>query len=127
MDEKLTAAQIDERTLRRDLEAIVGEQGVLGGTAEMRVYDCDAYTVEKAAPSVVVLPESTEQVAAIIKVCNRLGVPFIPRGAGTGLSGGTTAIHGGVVIATPRMNRILNIDTINRRLTAQAGCVNIRL
>lgn len=93
----------------------------------MRVYDCDAYTIDKAAPTVVVLPQSTEQVAQIVRLCNRLTVPFIPRGAGTGLAGGTTAIAGGVVIPTVRMNRILNIDLVNRRLTAQAGCINLNL
>jgi glycolate oxidase subunit GlcD len=116
-----------EATLLRELANIVGAESVLSGRSEMRVYDCDAYTVDKATPSAVVLPQTTEQVAAVVKLCNRLKVPFIPRGAGTGLAGGTTAIHGGVIIATVRMNKVLSIDIPNRRLTAQSGCINLNL
>ena len=113
--------------LERELAKIVGADSVMTGRTEMRVYDCDAYTVDKAPPTAVVLPTSTEQVADIVRLCNRLRVPFVPRGAGTGLSGGTTAICGGVVISTVRLNRILKIDIPNRRMIAQAGCVNIHL
>src|SRR4051794_41000468 len=116
-----------ERILLRELAAIVGPELVMSGRAEMRVYDCDAYTVDKSTPSAVVLPQTTEQVSEIVKLCNRLRVPFIPRGAGTGLSGGTTAACGGVIIATVRMNQIIKIDAENRRLIAQAGCININL
>jgi glycolate oxidase subunit GlcD len=114
-------------TLLAELAAIVGEEAVLSDRSARRVYDCDAYTVDKAAPAAIVLPQSTEQVAALVKLCNRLNIPFVPRGAGTGLAGGTTAICGGVVISTMRMNKILHIDLLNRRLTAQAGCININL
>jgi glycolate oxidase subunit GlcD len=117
----------DNALLRRELSGIVGPEGVLSDRAEMRVYDCDAYTVDRAAPAVVALPQTTEQVAAIVKLCSRLNTPFVPRGAGTGLSGGTTAVHGGVVISTMRMNRILHVDLLNRRMTAQAGCINLNL
>jgi glycolate oxidase subunit GlcD len=123
----LPEPNVTRETLVKELAAVVGREAVLHDQGEMRVYDCDAYTVEKSAPAVVVLPTSTEQVAAVVKVCNRLRVPFTPRGAGTGLSGGTTPVHGGVVISTIRMNQILRTDIPNRRLTAQAGCVNIRL
>ncbi|HXG24279.1 MAG TPA: FAD-binding oxidoreductase, partial [Chthonomonadales bacterium] len=114
-------------TLLAELAAIVGEDAVLSDRSARRVYDCDAYTVDKAAPAAVVLPQSTEQVAALVKLCNRLELPFVPRGAGTGLAGGTTAVCGGIVISTMRMNKILHIDLLNRRLTAQAGCININL
>lgn len=113
--------------LERELVAILGRDGVLTGEAELRAYDCDAYAPEKRYPDAVVLPQSTEQVSRIIKVCNRLKIPFTPRGAGTGLSGGATAASGGVIIATTRLNKILEADVPNRRLTAQAGCVNVYL
>src|SRR2546423_8856946 len=71
----------DQAHLLRDLAAIVGEDAVLSGRSEMRVYDCDAYTVDKSAPAAVVLPQTTEQVAEIVRLCNRLRVPFVPRGA----------------------------------------------
>src|SRR5579871_660247 len=113
--------------LERELVAIVGRDAVLTGEAELRAYDCDAYAPEKRYPDAVVLPQDTQQVARIVKLCNRLGVPFTPRGAGTGLSGGATAIEGGVVIATTRLNKILEADIPNRRMLAQAGCVNVYL
>lgn len=113
--------------LARDLAAIVGQDAVLSGPAERRVYDCDAYTVEKAAPTFVVLPRTTEEVARIVRLCAERSIPFTPRGAGTGLSGGTTPVRGGVVISTMRLNQILWVDLPNRRLRAQAGCVNLNL
>lgn len=115
------------RHLIRELGAIVGSESVLSDRSEIRAYDCDAYTVDKSTPVTVVLPQTTEQVAEIVRLCNRMEAPFIPRGAGTGLSGGTTAACGGVIISTVRLNRILKIDAENRRLTAQAGCININL
>ncbi|MCS6776287.1 MAG: FAD-linked oxidase C-terminal domain-containing protein [Chloroherpetonaceae bacterium] len=114
-------------TLIRELQAIVGPDAVLTGEAELRAYDCDAYAPEKRYPDAVVLPQSTEQVSQIVKVCNRLEVPFTPRGTGTGLSGGATAIFGGVVISTVRLNQILEVDIPNRRMVAQAGTVNVYL
>ncbi|CEK18582.1 FAD/FMN-dependent dehydrogenase [Chthonomonas calidirosea] len=114
-------------TLKQELEALLGPEGVLTDPVALRAYDCDAYSPAKHFPDAVALPQDTEQVSAIIKLCNRLGVPFTPRGAGTGLSGGATAIEGGVVIATTRLNKILHIDVPNRRLVAQAGVVNTYL
>lgn len=92
-----------------------------------RAYDCDAYSLERSAPACVVLPESTEEVAAVVRWCVSTGTPITPRGAGTGLSGGSLPALGGVVISTKRMTAILEIDTPNRCLRAQAGAVNRRL
>ncbi len=116
---------VDELT--KELIAIVGSDAVLTSEAELRAYDCDAYAPEKRYPDAVVLPENTEQVAKIVKLCNRLEVPFTPRGAGTGLSGGATAVEGGIILSTMRLNKILDIDVPNRRMVAQAGCVNTYL
>lgn len=113
--------------LVRDLTALVGVDGVVADDAARAAYNCDAYTVERAEPEVVVLPRSTDEVAEVVRLCNRLGVPFTPRGTGTGLSGGATPLEGGVVISTVRMNRILHIDVPNRRLTAEAGCINLNI
>ena len=113
--------------LRRELIAALGADAVLTVEADLRAYDCDAYAPEKRRPDAVVLPENTRQVAEIVKICNRLNVPFTPRGAGTGLSGGATATVGGVIISTIRLNKILETDVPNRRMTAQAGVVNTYL
>jgi glycolate oxidase len=106
------------------LRAIVGDDGVVDNPKELLVYECDAYTIEKNLPTAVVLPRTTEQVAAVAKVCAELNVPIIPRGAGTSLSGSVLAVTGGVMIAVTRMNRILSVDYHNRRALIEAGCVN---
>ena len=108
------------------LRKIVGNDGVLAEKGERAVYENDAYPLEKAAPYATVLPSTTKQVAEVVKLCAAHGVPFAPRGAGTGLAGGTLC-PGGVLIGVARMNKILDIDLRNRRLTAQAGAVNIAL
>lgn len=113
--------------LERELIAIVGKEAVLTSEVDLRAYDCDAYAPEKRYPDAVVLPSDTAQVSRIVKLCCRLKIPFTPRGAGTGLSGGATAITGGVIISLIRLNRILETDIPNRRMTAQAGCVNVYL
>ena len=114
-------------SLRTELERIVGADGVLTDPIQLLAYDCDAYTIEKALPTAVVLPQTTEQVAAVARLATREGLPIVPRGAGTGLSGGALATQGGIVLAFSRMTRILWVDTRNRRLRAQAGAVNYQL
>jgi glycolate oxidase len=113
--------------LARDLSAIVGADAVITDPTELTTYDCDAYTIEKSLPTAVVLPQTTEQVVEVVRYANRVGLPLVPRGAGTGLSGGALAVKGGIVLATTRMNRIVWVDTRNRRIRAQAGAVNIQL
>jgi len=109
------------------LMEIVGSDRVLAGVAAERAYDCDAYTVQRRHPNYVALPESTEEVAAIVRLCNEHSIPFTPRGAGTGLSGGALPAAGGVVICTTRMRKILEIDIENRLLLAQTGCPNLSI
>jgi glycolate oxidase len=118
------APGLDRTTLGALLRAIVGADGVVDSADELLVYECDAYTLEKSLPSAVVLPRTTEQVAAVAKLCAAHNVPIIPRGAGTSLSGSVLAVAGGVMIATTRMNRVLSIDYRNRRALVEAGCVN---
>ncbi len=121
-----TASAIDAAFVA-ELKRICGAEGVLAGRDETVVYDCDAFTIQKQHPDVVVLPTTTEQVAAVVKLCAKHDVPFLARGAGTGLAGGTIPVTGGVVIALTKMKQILEIDLRNRRLTAQAGAVNLNL
>ncbi len=116
-----------DQDVARHLAAIVGADGVIADEAARATYACDAYTVDRAEPEVVVLPRTTEEVADVVRLCNRLNLPFTPRGTGTGLSGGATPLEGGIVISTVRMNRILSVDIPNRRLVAQAGCINLNV
>ncbi|HSB81317.1 MAG TPA: FAD-linked oxidase C-terminal domain-containing protein [Candidatus Methylomirabilis sp.] len=114
--------------LVRGCEAIVGSAGVISAPDELRVYDCDALIFHhRSIPDLVVLPISTQQVAQVVRLCASEGVPFLPRGAGTGLSGGATPSHGGVVIVLTRMTRILDLDIPNRMATVEAGCINLWL
>src|SRR5213082_1626427 len=106
------------------LRAVVGEDGVVSKPEELLVYECDAYTLEKNLPNAVVLPRTTDEVVDIVKLCARYNVPFIPRGAGTSLSGGVLAVTGGVMVTLSRMNHVLNVDYENRRALVEAGCVN---
>ncbi len=115
---------MSQNELISELRAIVGNDAVLADEQELVVYECDAYTLEKSLPTAVVLPKSTEEVVAVLKLCNRLKLPIIPRGAGTSLSGAVLAVEGGVMIALTRMNRVLDLDIRNRRALVEAGCVN---
>ncbi|HWA84170.1 MAG TPA: FAD-linked oxidase C-terminal domain-containing protein [Fimbriimonadaceae bacterium] len=118
---------MDEVQIVRAMEAIVGGEHVLAGPSARRAYDCDAYTVDRSKPTCVVMPASTEEIAAIVKWCVTNETPFTARGAGTGLSGGALAALGGVIVSTKRMTKILEIDVENRRLLAQAGVANKRI
>ena len=94
---------------------------------ELLVYECDGLTLYKTPPLAVVFPETTEEVATIARLCTQARVPIVPRGAGTGLSGGAQPVAGGVVIATARMKSILHIDLDNRYAVVQPGVVNVML
>ncbi len=110
--------------LHERLAAIVGEQGIARQREELLVYECDGYTLERATPEVVVLPGSSEEVAAVVRLLHREDVRFVPRGAGTGLSGGCLPVGAPVMICLSRMNRILAVDVENRTATVEAGVVN---
>ena len=110
-----------------DLIAIVGPDNVLHRQDEMLVYECDGYVVEKSLPDVVVFPTSTEQVVEVVKLCNRHDIPFVPRGAGTSLAGGTLTVGGGVMICLTRMKRILEVNIRDRYAIVEPGVVNVWL
>jgi glycolate oxidase len=110
-----------------ELTEMVGEENVLSHHDELVVYECDGYVIDKKVPDVVVFPTSTEQVAGVIKVCNRHELPFVPRGAGTSLAGGTLTVGGGVMICMTRMKRILEVNTRDRYAIVEPGVVNVWL
>lgn len=109
------------------LRAAAGADAVLWRAGELFVYECDALTHHTGRPAAVVLPRTADEVAACVAACAREGVPFVPRGAGTGLSGGAIAFGGAVVIECARMNRILEIDPVDRVAVVQPGVVNADL
>ncbi len=122
--ERISAAKKAE--LVRELSELLGERYVLHTPYDLMLYEYDA-SIDRSTPDIVVLPSCTEEVAAIVKIAARRHVPVVPRGAGTGLSGGAIPIYGGIVIAFARMNRILEVDYENLRAVVQPGLVNLHL
>jgi len=110
--------------LVENLRAIVGRDAVLSEPSELIVYECDGLPQHKYRPRAVVFPSSTEQTAEVMRALAEAGVPFTPRGAGTGLSGGALALNRGVVIELARMRKVLSIDEGNRTAVVQTGVVN---
>ncbi|MFC9974935.1 FAD-linked oxidase C-terminal domain-containing protein [Spirillospora sp. NPDC127200] len=105
--------------------ALLGPDGVITDPVRLRTYECDGLTNHRATPGVVVLPESAEQVAAVVRACAAEGVPYVARGSGTGLSGGALPRTDGVLIVTARMRRILEIDIANQRAVVEPGVINL--
>ena len=105
--------------------AIVGAKNAIVSAAELRTYECDGLLGYRVRPAIVVLPGTTGEVAACVKVARELGLPVVPRGAGTGLSGGSLPSEGCVVIGLARMKQILEIDLANRVARVQPGVINL--
>jgi len=116
-----------KRDLRRELEAIVGPGAVLSDPDELLVYESDGLTLFRALADFVLFPTSAEHVSAIVKLANREKLPFVARGAGTGLSGGCLPAEGGIVISLMRMNRVLEVDYDNQIAVVEPGLVNLHL
>ena len=117
---------VDSRLIA-DLCEIVGKDGVTSRATELKVYECDGWTIEKAAPDLLVRPRSTDEVSAVLKLLHRRDLGFVPRGAGTGLSGGCLPLKAPVMICTSRMNRVRAIDLANRRIEVESGVVNLHV
>jgi glycolate oxidase len=113
--------------LSAELRRIVGPRAVVDDAAALLTYEADGCVMDLALPNLVVLPSTTEEVAAVVRAAANAGVPIVPRGAGTGLSGGATPIQGGVVVSTARMERVLEVDARNRRARVQPGVINWEL
>ncbi len=107
------------------LAALLPPDGMISEAIRLKPYETDGLTAYRQPPLAVVLPETTEQVAAILRYCHANGVRIIPRGAGTSLSGGALPLADAVVIGLMRMNRILDIDYADRCAVVQAGVTNI--
>jgi FAD/FMN-containing dehydrogenase len=109
------------------LRAIAGNDAVIARPTELKVYECDGYTLEKSVPEVVVLPASTEQVVQILRLLHRENIAFVPRGAGTGLSGGCLPVGAPVMIGTSRMNRIIEINEDNMYAVVEPYVIHAQL
>jgi glycolate oxidase len=114
------------REVVRELQRALGKERVLSTPEELVAYEFDG-TIERGKPQAVVFPEATEHVAAAVRIAHRFDVPVVPRGAGTGLSGGAVATVGGVIVALTRMKRIVSIDPVNQIAVVEPGVVNLDL
>jgi len=114
-----------DATIFNEFRAIVGERGLISSPEELRTYECDGLTNFRVLPRAVLLPNSTEQVQAILRVCHREKIPFVARGSGTGLSGGALPVENGVVLSLARMNHILEVDIPNARVVVEPGVINL--
>lgn len=110
----------------RELSNVLGERHVLHSPYDLTLYEYDA-SIDRSKPEIVVLPATTQEVVEIVKIAAHYRVPVVPRGAGTGLSGGAIPVYGGIVIVFTRMNRILEMDYANLRAVVQPGLVNLHL
>jgi glycolate oxidase len=108
----------------KQFEAVLGKNGVVQRREELITYECDGLTSYRQRPGLVVLPRTTEQVAEVVKICDRYSIPFIARGSGTGLSGGALPIEDCVLIVTSLMRQILSVDLDNQRVVVQPGVIN---
>ncbi|WP_062348128.1 FAD-binding oxidoreductase [Herbidospora yilanensis] len=109
------------------LEAVFPPDRVITDPVRLRTYECDGLTYHRATPMVVVLPETAEEVAAVVRACAEFGVPFVARGSGTGLSGGALPRSDGVLIVTSRMRRILSVDLDRRQAVVEPGVTNLAI
>ena len=115
-----------ERSLLKELTRIVGRDNILADLKDLIAYSYDA-TMRQELPDVIVFPRSTAEVSAVMKLAHREKIPVVPRGAGTNLSGGTIPVKGGIIVEVSRMNRILEINTADRRAVVEPGVVNLDL
>ncbi|TBX20697.1 FAD-linked oxidase C-terminal domain-containing protein [Nioella sediminis] len=107
------------------LRAVLPPDAVIDDPAETRAYECDALTAYRCPPLAAVLPSTTAEVAAVLKICHDEGVPVVPRGAGTSLAGGALPTADSVILGVARMNAVLETDYDNRFIRVQTGRTNL--
>ncbi|HEX6254829.1 MAG TPA: FAD-linked oxidase C-terminal domain-containing protein [Euzebyales bacterium] len=110
--------------IRDEMLGLLGSDAVISTGAQLRTYECDGLTGYRVRPALVVLPTTTQEVAAVVRACRRDGVPYVARGSGTGLSGGALPHADGVLVVLSRMRSILHVDVENRYLVAEPGVTN---
>ncbi|MBF2057192.1 MAG: glycolate oxidase subunit GlcD [Cyanobacterium sp. T60_A2020_053] len=108
----------------KELEDILGKRGVVKKKEELLTYECDGLPQYRQRPTVVTLPQNTQQVKEIVTICNKYGIVWVARGAGTGLSGGALPYEDCLLIVTARMRQVLDVDYENQRITVQPGIIN---
>jgi glycolate oxidase len=116
-----------DEAARRAFESALNPQDVLSDPVQCRAYECDGLTGYRVVPGLVLLPRDAAQVSAAVRVCAERTIPFVARGAGTGLSGGALPVADGVVISLARLKRVLEVDPVNRRAVLEPGVTNLEI
>jgi glycolate oxidase len=119
------ATRPDLGPLVAEWRAVLGDEHVVTHRHELRTYESDGLLQYAVIPGAVLLPGSTEEVQAVVRSCHRAGVPWVARGAGSGLSGGATPVADGVLISLNRMRRVLEVDLDNQRVVVEPGVTNV--
>ena len=114
-----------EVELLAELSAAVGAEHVVTHEHQLRTSESDGLLQYAVTPRAVVLPSCTEEVQAVVRACHRAGVPWVARGAGSGLSGGATPVADGLLISLSRMRSIFEVDLANQRVVVEPGVTNI--
>ncbi len=127
MNASLETPPTRQREVVAALRTVLPARCILFDEEDTRPYECDGLAAYRQLPMVVVLPDTEEQVVAVLATCHALSVPIVPRGAGTGLSGGAMPIADGVVLSTARLNRIVKLDPYARTAIVQPGVRNLAI
>ncbi|MCB1763250.1 MAG: FAD-binding protein, partial [Gammaproteobacteria bacterium] len=122
-----TGSNVGSAQLLSELRAILPEQAIIHEAEALRPYECDGLSAYRQVPLLVLLPEQAEQVVQIMRLCHRLNVPVVARGAATGLSGGALPLKDGVLLSLARFNRILEMDPVSRSARVQPGVRNLAI
>jgi len=117
----------EKQKVLTELRGIVGERGIVTDPGELLAYECDGFPIAKAVPLAVVFPVDTQQVSDVVRCLNHHGVVIVPRGSGTGLTGGCVGFGDGVIVCTSRMKRIVEVDIPGRWACVEAGVLNTQL
>jgi len=130
---KLAMPKIDRKLIEKkadvvaNLKKIVKDENILDHQDQLRPFETDALSAYKQRPLIVVFPENTKQVSKILEYCNQERIKVVPRGAGTGLSGGSLPLEDGVLLCLSKFNKIINVDYKNRCVVAQPGVANLSI
>jgi glycolate oxidase len=127
MSQSLPIDPVRRQQVAAALRAALPERSVLSDPEDTRPYECDGLAAYRQLPMIVTLPDTEQQVLAILDICRKLDVPIVPRGAGTGLSGGALPLPDGVVISTARLNKIVRMDQYSRTAVVQPGVRNLAI
>lgn len=123
----LKKLKTNDKHIKNLADIVGGPRYILYQKEDLLAYDCDGFTIHKHLPKAVVFPKNTEEVSKLVQYCSSHHLPFLARGAGTGLSGGAIPLNGEVIISLVKMKRLISVDLENRRAVVEPGFVNLKL